>query len=106
MTLQDYQKQIDDICQKLEQPYWRPLSQFARMAEEVGELGRVLNHLYGDKRKKSTETQQELEDELADVLFTVLCLANSQGIQLDKPIQRAIAKMQTRDKDRYPKKAA
>ncbi len=102
--IKDYQKQIDDELQQYEKPYWAPLSQFARLVEEVGEVGRILNHKYGDKPKKTTETDDDLEDELGDVLYGIICLANSEGIDLDMSIQRAAAKLSTRDKDRFHKK--
>lgn len=92
------------MLQAYEKPYWHPLSQLARMSEEVGEVARILNHQFGDKPKKPGEEHEELADELADVLYTVICLANSQGIALDKPLQRAIAKLETRDAGRFPKK--
>ncbi len=92
------------MLQGYEKPYWSPLSQFARMAEEVGEVSRILNHQFGDKPKKPGEEHEDLADELADVLYTVLCLANSQGIALDEPLQRAIAKLETRDVGRFKKK--
>lgn len=104
MSLRTYQKQIDDMLQPYEKPYWHPLSQLARMIEEVGELARLLNHLYGDKPKKQTEARQELGGEIADVLFTLICLANSQDIDLDEEMQKVITKAQTRDKDRFKKK--
>jgi NTP pyrophosphatase (non-canonical NTP hydrolase) len=104
MNLADYQKQIDDMLQSYEKPYWHPLSQLARLAEEVGEVSRILNHKYGDKPKKVTEEHEDLADELADVLYTVICLANSQGIALDEPLQHAMAKLETRDAGRFKKK--
>jgi NTP pyrophosphatase (non-canonical NTP hydrolase) len=106
MSLQDYQQQIDDWMQQHETPYWTPLSQFARLTEEVGELGRVLNHTYGQKVKKDSEEADDLEGELGDVLFGVMCLANSEGIDLDAAIKKTIEKAKTRDKDRYKKRAA
>lgn len=54
MTLTEYQKQIDDILQGYEKPYWEPLSNLARLIEEVGEVARILNHQYGDKPKKAS----------------------------------------------------
>ena len=102
--LKDYQKEIDDIVQQYEKPYWHPLSQLARLSEEVGEVSRILNHQFGDKPKKPTEKHEDLADELADVLYTVICMANSQDIQLDEPLKRAIAKLETRDKGRFAKK--
>ena len=105
MSLQQYQKQIDDMLQAYEKPYWHPLSQLARMSEEVGEVSRIINHQYGDKPKKPGEEHEDLADELADVLYTVLCLANSQGIELDEPLKRSIAKLETRDAGRFRKKS-
>lgn len=104
MPLSDYQKQIDDNVQQYAKPYWHPLSQLARLSEEVGEVARILNHQYGDKPKKPTEEHEELGDEIADVIYTVLCLANSQGIDMDEPMQRAIDKLVTRDKDRFERR--
>ncbi len=104
MTLKDYQQTIDEWAQTLEKPYWHPLSQFARMSEELGEVGRLLNHMYGDKPKKPTEARQELPEELADVLFTVLCMANSHNIDLDEAMKPVLAKLTTRDSDRFKKK--
>lgn len=103
-SLSDIQKQIDDILQDYEKPYWEPLSIVARLAEEVGEVARIINHQYGDKPKKHTEQPDDLEDELADVLWTIICLANSQGVNLDKGLQRAIDKLLVRDKNRFHKK--
>lgn len=103
--LKPYQKRIDAILQKYQKPYWDPLSQFARLAEEVGEVGRILNHQFGDKPKKATEEADDLEGELADVLYTVICLANNQNIDLDKALERAIYKMEVRDRDRFKKKS-
>jgi NTP pyrophosphatase (non-canonical NTP hydrolase) len=105
MALSDYQKQIDDTLQPYAKPYWDPLSNLARLIEEVGEVARILNHQFGDKPKKPGEEHEKLEDELSDVLYTVMTIANSQGINLDEPFQKAIAKLETRDKDRFAKKS-
>mgnify|MGYP000901932682 CR=1 FL=1 len=103
-TLKDIQKQIDDILQGYEKPYWSPLSILARLTEETGEVARILNHKYGDKPKKPTEKDDDLEDELADVLWTVILLANREGVDLDAGLQRAIDKLLVRDKDRFERK--
>jgi len=103
-TLKQYQQDIDDWAQTLAKPYWAPLSIYARIAEEVGELGRVLNHIYGDKPKKPTEDAQELAEEMADIVFAVMCLANREGIDLDPAMQNVIQKAHTRDSDRFAKK--
>lgn len=104
-SLSTIQKQIDTILQGYEKPYWSPLSNVARLTEEVGEVARIINHKYGDKPKKPTETEDDLEDELADVLWSVICLANQEGVDLDAGIQRAIDKLLVRDKDRFAKKS-
>ena len=104
MSLKTYQQQIDQTVQNLEKPYWSPLSILARTIEEVGEVARILNHKFGDKPKKPTEEHEDLADEIADVIYSMLCLANSQGIELDEPMQKVIAKLQNRDKDRFAKK--
>lgn len=101
----DYQNRIDDTVQLYAKPYWDPLSNLARLSEEVGEVARILNHEFGDKPKKPGEEHEELGLELADVLYTVICIANSQGIELDAYLDQAIKKLETRDKDRFEKKA-
>ena len=102
--MKKYQKAVDKFVQNYEEPYWPPLSQFARLAEEVGEVGRLLNHMYGSKPKKPEEAQQELGAEIADCLFTLICLANSHSIDLDVEMEKVITKSQNRDKDRFDKK--
>ena len=104
MSLADYQKRIDINHQQYAKPYWEPLSQLARLTEEVGEVARILNYKYGDKPKKPGEEHHDLGDELADVMYVVLSLANSEKINLDLSMDRAINKLVTRDKDRFKKK--
>ncbi len=105
MPLSDYQKQIDTDVQQYEKPYWEALSILARLSEEVGEVARILNHQYGDKPKKPGEQHEDLGDELADVIYAVLCLANREGVDMDEPMQRAMDKLLTRDKDRFTRKS-
>ena len=100
MSLKVYQKAIDKVCQE-QGGYWHPLSILARVSEEVGEVARLLNHLYGDKPKKKTEAKQELDQEIADVMYALICLANREKIDLDVAIQKVIHKAETRDKDRF-----
>jgi NTP pyrophosphatase (non-canonical NTP hydrolase) len=102
--MEKYQKEVDKWVQEYKEPYWSSLSQFAHLAEEVGEVGRLLNHMYGSKPKKPGEARQELGEELADVLFTLICLANSHSINLDDEISKVIQKSKNRDKDRFTKK--
>lgn len=102
--LSDAQKQIDTWAQGYKDPYWPPLSQFAALAEEVGEVGRLLNHLYGGKPKKQEEARQELDGEIMDVIFSALCLANAHGIDLDAAFKTKMDTCYGRDKDRFEKK--
>lgn len=102
--LKDIQKEVDDVLKSYAEPYWSPLSILARIAEEVGELARLLNHIYGDKPKKPTEAKQELGEEIMDVIFTCVCLANREGVDLDEEFKKSLDKMRIRDKDRFAKK--
>ncbi|MBU0535112.1 nucleotide pyrophosphohydrolase [Patescibacteria group bacterium] len=98
------QKQTDDWIKKCGYGYFSPHGCFVAMAEEVGELAREINHVYGPKKKKATEKNNNIADELGDLLFTTACLANSLNIDLDKSFERLLKKLYTRDKDRYKKK--
>ena len=102
--LKDGQKDIHTLVEKYDPPYWPALSQFARLTEEVGEVARLLNHMYGLKPKKKEEAEQQLGEELADVIFTVMCLANAHDIDLDVEFEKTLDKLRTRDKDRFKKK--
>jgi len=102
--MKDYQKAIDDWAQALEEPYWPPLSQFARVAEEVGELGRLLNDIYGSKPKKPSEAKQDLGEEIADTIFALVCIANRHNINLDEELDKVLLKSKIRDKNRFKKK--
>ena len=104
MTISEYQKHLDSILQDYETPYWSSLSNLARLAEETGEVARILNHKYGDKPKKSTDGVDDLSDELADVIFSVVCIANYESIDLEKAMMKSIEKLTVRDKDRFAKK--
>lgn len=104
MSLSKYQKEVDDFLQSYKTPYWSPLSQVAQLVEEVGEVARIYNHKYGDKIKKPTEEPDNLEAELGDILFAIICLANKEKIDLDASMQEVLLKINTRDKDRFEKK--
>ena len=75
----------------------------ARITEEVGELAREINHYYGEKPKKASEKEKEIEEELGDVLFVLICLANSLDIDLEQAHDLVMKKFKTRDKDRWTK---
>lgn len=96
-----YQKAIDKWFKKAGWKYWPPLSMLAALTEEVGELARLFNHLYGGKPKKATEKRQELEEELGDLIYTICCIANSQGVDLDRAFKKSLKKSTKRDKNRF-----
>ena len=100
-TMQEFQQDIDDWIQTAGGGYWPPHANLARIAEEVGELARLINHLYGPKPKKASEARQELGEELADIVFAVICMANSEGIDLGESLGGVLAKVWERDHDRY-----
>jgi len=104
MSIMDKQKEVDKWVQQYKIPYWKPHEIMARLMEEVGELAREVNHIYGPKKKKAEEDKKELADEIADVMFTLCCLANSQKINLDNSWKRVMDKCYGRDKDRFEKK--
>lgn len=104
MSLKEYQEEVDVWAQKLAKPYWSPLSQVARMIEEMGELARIYNHKYGDKPKKASESPDDMEDEMGDILFDLICMANVERVDLDKAFKKVMDKSYTRDKDRFPLK--
>ena len=99
--MKKYQKKLDNFFKKNGWPYWSPLSILARLMEETGEFARLVNHLYGDKKKKETEVAQDLEEEIGDIIFTLICFANSKKIDLDKAIKKTFKKVMTRDKNRF-----
>lgn len=101
LTIADAQKAVDDWISRFPAGYWPPLSNLARLIEEVGELARELNHRYGHKPKKNDEPEQDLSLELADILFVLIALANEQGIDLDDAFRRTLSKYETRDATRW-----
>jgi len=101
MSLRDSQRAVDQYVRQFAEGYWPPLSNLARLIEEVGELARELNHRFGHKPKKPGEPDQDLSLELADILFVLLAIANEQGIDLQDAFDRVLAKYDTRDRDRW-----
>jgi NTP pyrophosphatase (non-canonical NTP hydrolase) len=100
-TLRELQDEVDAWIQSVGNGYWSPHANLARIAEEVGELARLVNHLYGPKPKKADEAAQELGEELADVVFALICMANREGIDLGASFERVMDKVWTRDRTRY-----
>lgn len=95
------QKAIDTWYRKEKWPYWPPHVILARLVEEVGEFARVINRVYGPKKSKPGEAENEIEDELGDILYSLACFANSHGLDLDKALSKSIKKSHARDKIRF-----
>lgn len=102
-TMRHMQQEVDQYISQFKEGYFSPLSMLARMTEEVGELAREVNHAYGEKPKKKDEADNSIEYELGDILFIVICFANSLGIDLEKAHDLVLEKFNTRDKDRWTK---
>jgi NTP pyrophosphatase (non-canonical NTP hydrolase) len=104
MSLAESQQRVDAWISRFEEGYFDPLTNLARLTEEVGELARELNHRFGRKTKKPEEAEGDLAMELADILFVVICLANREGIDLQAAFDRMMAKVERRDAGRWTRK--
>lgn len=104
MELSEAQARVDAWIGQFEEGYWPPLANLARLTEEVGELARLLNHRFGPKKKKPQEADQELGEELADILFVLLVIANEQKIDLSAALERVLEKYRLRDSGRWAPK--
>lgn len=104
MALKSIQKDVNEWISQYKLGYFKPLENLARLTEEVGEAARELNHIFGPKKKKVTEAKGDLEEELGDVIYTVVCIANSLEIDLDKSWSKVMKKLNTRDKNRWERK--
>ena len=103
-SLEKMQNEVDVWARQFEKPYFSPLSMIATMTEELGEVARLINIMYGDKNKKSSETLKSLEEELGDLMFTIICLANDQNISLSAAHEKKLEKLYVRDNNRFEKK--
>lgn len=97
----EYQQEVDAWFKAQSWPYWEPLAITARLYEEGGEFARLVNHVYGPKKKKLEEVDQDLTEEMGDIMYTLICFANSQGLSLDDAIRKSIDKVKARDKNRF-----
>jgi len=104
MSLTDCQRQVDAWISQFEEGYFHPLTNLARLAEEVGELAREINHRFGQKTKKRDEPEGDLAMEMADILFVLMCMANREGIDLQEAFDRMMEKVHRRDTTRWTKK--
>ena len=104
MSLGDAQRRVDAWVGQYEEGYFDPLTNIARLTEEVGELAREVNHRFGQKTKKPDEPEGDMAMEMADILFVLICMANREGIDLQAAFDRMMTKVETRDGERWTKK--
>ncbi|WBA40217.1 nucleotide pyrophosphohydrolase [Hymenobacter canadensis] len=101
MTIEEAQQTVDHWIQTTGVRYFNELTNMAMLTEEVGEVARIIARQYGEQSFKESDKDKVLADELADVLFVVICLANQTGINLTDALQRNLAKKTIRDADRH-----
>ena len=101
MTLQEAQETVDHWIRTYGVRYFSELTNFAILTEEVGELARIMARRYGDQSEKESDTGMSLDDEMADVLWVLICLANQTGVNLTDALKKNIAKKTQRDSLRH-----
>ncbi len=101
MTLQEAQETVDKWIKTYGVRYFSELTNMAILTEEVGELARIMARTYGDQSFKDNELSQNLGDEMADVLWVLLCLANQTGVDLEEAMRKNIEKKTLRDAERH-----
>ena len=101
ITLREAQDVIDAWIKDIGVRYFSELTNLAILVEEVGELSRLMSRTYGDQSFKDLEQQSTLDDELADILFVIICLANQTGVDLTNALSKNLKKKTERDRDRH-----
>ena len=101
MTIQEAQKTVDEWINTIGVRYFSELTNMAILTEEVGEVARIMSRKYGDQSFKESDKEVDLGDEMADVLFVLICLANQTGIDLTEALKKNLDKKTSRDKDRH-----
>jgi NTP pyrophosphatase (non-canonical NTP hydrolase) len=101
MTLEEAQAGVDQWIKTIGVRYFSELTNLAQLVEEVGELARIMSRTYGDQSFKKSDEAYDLADELADVLFVLICIANQTGVDLTEALERNLEKKTGRDRDRH-----
>ncbi len=101
MTIQEAQQRVDHWIKTVGVRYFNELTNMAILTEEVGEVARIIARRYGEQSSKPSDEGRDLGDELADVMWVVMCLANQTGVDLDEALKRNIAKKTQRDATRH-----
>jgi NTP pyrophosphatase (non-canonical NTP hydrolase) len=101
LTLRSAQRLVDEWIHSVGVRYFNELTNMAMLTEEVGEVARIIARRYGEQSEKPTDAEKVLADELADVLFVLICLANQTGVNLEEALIRNLEKKTNRDADRH-----
>ena len=101
MTIKDAQQRVDEWIKTVGVRYFNELTNMAMLTEEVGEVARIIARTYGDQSFKESDKSKNLADEMADVLWVLLCLANQTGVDLTAALQKNFEKKNIRDADRH-----
>jgi len=101
MTIQEAQQQVDNWIKTIGVRYFSELTNMAILTEEVGELARIVARKYGDQSFKESDNNKDLSDEMADVLWVLICMANQTGVDLTAALQKNFEKKSTRDAERH-----
>lgn len=101
ITIQTAQHKVDEWIKTIGVKYFSELTNLGILMEEVGELSRIMVRKYGEQSFKGKEQDLELGDEMADILFVLICLANQSGVDLTKAFEQNLLKKTSRDKDRH-----
>lgn len=101
MTIAEAQKLVDEWIKRYGVRYFSELTNMAILTEEVGEVARLMSRKYGDQSFKESDKDKKLSDELADVLWVLICIANQTGVDLDDALRKNIEKKTFRDSERH-----
>ena len=101
MTIQEAQQRVDEWIRTTGVRYFSELTNMAILTEEVGEVARLMSRLYGDQSFKESDKEKKLPDELADVLWVLICIANQTGVDLTEALQKNFEKKSIRDSERH-----
>lgn len=101
MTIQEAQNTVDKWIKDFGVRYFNELTNMAMLTEEVGEVARIIARRYGEQSEKESDKNKDLGDEMADVLFVLICLANQTGINLEEALVKNLKKKTNRDSERH-----
>jgi NTP pyrophosphatase (non-canonical NTP hydrolase) len=101
MTISNAQQQVDKWIKTVGVRYFSELTNMAMLTEEVGEVARIIARRYGEQSEKESDKNKDLGDEMADVLFVLICLANQTGVNLEEALKQNLLKKTERDADRH-----